>query len=299
MAMKLSLGPIPYLWNREYVFDFYARVAEAPVAIVCLGETICSKRRALRLPDWLDIAGRLTAAGKEVVLSTLTLIEAESEVAYLRTIAENGSHAVEANDYAAVNMLEGAMPFVIGPHINVYNARTLAVLAQAGAKRWVMPVELDRDTLAAIQEQRPAGLETEVIVFGRLPLSFSARCFTARAHNLSKDECNIRCADYPDGMRLHTREGASFLDLNGIQVLSARTYNLLNEIKTLAELKVDILRLIPQRQGMFEIIDAFHSVLQGVMPPPVAADILAGCQPAGSCNGYWHGAPGMDQVNHA
>lgn len=299
MAMKLSLGPIPYLWNRETVFDFYARVAEAPVDIVYLGETICSKRRALRLPDWLDIAKRLTAAGKEAVLSTLTLIEAESEIAYLRTIAENGSYAVEANDYAAVNILEGTIPFVIGPHINVYNSRTLAVLVQAGASRWVMPVELDRETLAAILKQRPPGMETEVFVFGRLPLSFSARCFTARAHNLSKDECNIRCEEYPDGMQLRTREGESFLGLNGIQVLSARTYNLVNEIKTLVDLEVDILRLIPQRQDMFEIIDAFRSVLQGVMPPPVAADILARCQPAGSCNGYWYGAPGMDQVNQA
>ena len=297
--MKLSLGPIPYLWNRDYVFDFYARVADAPVAIVYLGETICSKRRTLRLPDWLDIAGRLAAAGKEVVLSTLALIEAESEVSYLRSITEIGSYAVEANDYAAVNMLDDALPFVIGPHINVYNSRTLAVLAQAGARRWVMPVELDRETLAAIQRQRPQGMETEVFVFGRLPLSFSARCFTARAHHLLKDECNIRCADYPDGMQLSTREGESFLNLNGVQVQSTRTYNLVNEIKTMAELGVDILRLIPQRQGMLEIIDAFHSVLQGGMPLPVAADILARCQPAGWCNGYWYGAPGMDQVNHA
>ncbi|MDE2002749.1 MAG: hypothetical protein KGJ25_04375, partial [Betaproteobacteria bacterium] len=113
--MKLSLGPIQYFWDRERVFDFYRRVAAAPVDIVYLGETVCSKRRALRLPDWLDIAGRLAAAGKEAVLSTLTLIEAESEAGYLRTIAENGRYAVEANDMAAVGMLEGAAPFVTRP----------------------------------------------------------------------------------------------------------------------------------------------------------------------------------------
>jgi collagenase-like PrtC family protease len=162
-----------------------------------------------------------------------------------------------------------------------------------------MPVELDRETLTSIQEQRPSGMQTEVLVFGRLPLSFSARCFTARAHNLSKDVCNLRCADYPDGMRLSTREGAWFLELNGIQILSARTYNLVNEVSTLAKLGVDILRLIPQRQGMFEIIDAFHSVLQKGAGSSVAADMLARCEPAGSCNGYWYGAPGMDRVNRA
>ena len=138
--MKLALGPIQYFWDRERVFDFYARVAAAPVDIVYLGETVCSKRRALRLPDWLGIAERLTAAGKEAVLSTLTLIEAESEAAYMRTVTENGCYAVEANDMAAVNMLEGVTPFVIGPQVNVYNGRTLALMARAGAKRWVMPM---------------------------------------------------------------------------------------------------------------------------------------------------------------
>ena len=48
--MRISLGPIPYFWERERVFDFYAHALEAPVDIVYLGETVCSKRRALRLP---------------------------------------------------------------------------------------------------------------------------------------------------------------------------------------------------------------------------------------------------------
>jgi len=293
--MKISLGPIPYFWERERIFDFYARALEAPVDIVYLGETVCSKRRALRLPDWLDIAGRLTAAGKEAVLSTLTLIEAESEAAYMRTIAENGRFAVEANDMAAVNMLEGVTPFVVGPHINVYNSRTLALMARAGARRWVMPMELDRDTLAALQAQRPDGMETEVFVFGRLPLSFSARCFTARAHNLSKDECAFRCADYPDGMPLRTREGKSFLSLNGIQVQSGETYNLINEIGELRELGVDVLRLMPQVQGMFEIVNAFRGVMEGRQESSMAAAMLEPYQACGFCDGYWHGAPGMNR----
>jgi collagenase-like PrtC family protease len=159
-------------------------------------------------------------------------------------------------------------------------------------------VELDRDTLVALQEQRPAGLETEVIVFGRLPLSFSARCFTARAHNIPKDECGFCCADYPDGMPLRTREGQSFLNLNGIQVQSGETYNLVHEISALAALKVDVLRLAPQSQGMFEIIDTFRHVLEGRLAPTVAAEILAPFQSTGPCNGYWYGAPGMDQVRH-
>lgn len=295
--MKLSLGPIPYFWERERVFDFYAHVAEAPVDIVYLGETVCSKRRALRLPDWLDIAGRLTAAGKEAVLSTLTLIEAESEASYLRTIIENGRYAVEANDMAAINMLTGVAPFIVGPHVNVYNSRTLDLMARNGARRWVMPMELDRDTLVALQASRPAGLETEVFVFGRLPLSFSARCFTARAHNLPKDECGFRCVDYPEGMPLQTREGQSFLNLNGIQVQSGEPYNLVNEIGDLLALEVDVLRLAPQAQGTFEIIDTFRRAVDGNLDLSSAVAILTTYHATGSCNGYWHGAPGMNRVH--
>ena len=297
--MKLSLGPIQYFWDRNSVTDFYARVADAPVDIVYLGETVCSKRRALRLSDWLDIAERLTAAGKEVVMSTLTLVEAESEVSYMRGIVENGRYPVEANDMAAVGMLEGTAPFIIGPHINVYNGGALAVMARAGARRWVMPMELDRDTLARLQAQRPAGMETEVFAFGRLPLAFSARCFTARAHNLAKDDCGFRCGDYPDGMPLRTREGQSFLNLNGIQVQSGETYNLIHEIASLRAFQVDILRLAPQAHGMFEIIDAFRHVLDGELEAATAAGRLAPYQPAGPCDGYWHCAPGMNRVHLA
>jgi collagenase-like PrtC family protease len=295
--MKLSLGSIQYFWPRDQVFDFYERVAGAPVDVVYLGETVCSKRRALRLPDWLDIAARLAAAGKEVVLSTLTLVEAESEVSYMRTIIENGRYPVEANDMAAVNMLEGAAPFVIGPHVNVYNARALELMARSGARRWVMPPELDRETLAALQSGRPAGLETEVFVVGRLPLSFSARCFTARAHNLPKDECGFRCADYPEGMPLQTREGQPFLRLNGIQVQSGETCNLVNEIGELRAQGVEVLRLAPQPQGMFEIVDTFRRVADGQLEPSAAAALLAPHQGSGFCDGYWYGAPGMQRVH--
>lgn len=293
MAMKLSLGPIPYFWERERVFDFYACVAEAPVDIVYLGETVCSKRRALRLPDWLEMADRLTAAGKETVLSTLTLIEAESEVSCMRTIIKNGRYDVEANDMAAVNMLAGIAPFIVGPHVNVYNSRTLDLMARLGARRWVMPMELDHDTLAALQARRPAGLETEVLVFGRLPLSFSARCFTARAHNLSKDECDFCCANYPEGMPLHTREGQSFLNLNGIQVQSGNVCNMINEVADMRALGVDVLRIVPQHQGTLEIIDTFRRVVDGMLEPSAADTILAAQQASGFCNGYWYGAPGM------
>jgi collagenase-like PrtC family protease len=293
--MKLSLGPILYYWERERILDFYAQVAGWPVDIVYLGEVVCSKRRTLRFEDWLAVADRLTRAGKEVVLSTLALVEAESELAVMRRIASNGRHSVEANDAAALNMLSaaGGTSFVAGSYLNIYNGETLDLLYQLGARRWVLPVELSREMLAALQARRAPGMETEVLVFGRLPLALSARCFTARAHRLPKDECEFRCRDYPDGLALATRDGNGFLTLNGIQTQSGSSCNLAGALPELAELDVEVLRLSPQSQGMCEVVELFRAAMNGVLTPEAAETRLLAYLPDAVCNGYWHGQPGM------
>ncbi len=291
--MKIALGPLLYFWPREAVLDFYTAAADWPIDIVYLGETVCSKRRALRLNDWLEIAAHLQAAGKQVVLSTLALLEAESELLTLQRIADNGQFWVEANDFGAVRLLAGRVPFVAGPHINSYNAATLALLAELGARRWVLPVELSRDTLTQLQQARPADLETEVFAFGRLPLAFSARCFTARALNLPKDDCQLRCGDYAEGMAMHTRESEILFTLNGIQVQSGGTCNLLGVVDELRDQGVDVLRLSPQPTGMDEIVGLFDAVVKRQMAAGVAEQKSAALVVDDACNGYWYGQPGM------
>jgi collagenase-like PrtC family protease len=293
---RLSLGPVPYYWPRETLLDFYARIAASPVDIVYLGETVCSKRRSLKHADWVELAANLQAAGKEVVLSTLTLLEAGSELGSLRRLCEEQGFMIEANDMSAVQLLSGDNAFVTGPAVNIYNSRTLSMLAGLGLQRWVLPVELSRDTLAAIQSERPVGVETEVFAYGRLPLAYSARCFTARAHNLPKDDCQFRCLDYPDGLLLSTREDEPFLVLNGIQTQSARTLNLIGELDDLIALGVDVLRISPQSRHTEAIIEAFHACLQDRAGISGAITELGKFQPAGSCNGYWHGDAGMDSL---
>lgn len=297
--MKLSLGPTLYYWTREKLQAFYEEVAAAPVDIVYLGETVCSRRHIMRLGDWLELADMLSGAGKKVVLSTLTLIESESDLKTLRRIAENGEFAVEANDMGAVHLLEGKVPFVAGPYLNIYNPQTLGMIAALGAQRWVIPVEMSRDVLQPLQQSRPAGMETEVFSYGRLPLAFSSRCFTARFHNLPKDDCRFLCLDDPDGKTMRTREGKSFLVINGIQTQSALVYNLIGEMESLRELGVDVLRISPQYEHTAEIAGLFRSCMDRQISPEHALQQMGRLMPEAACNGYWHGRAGLEQMAHA
>jgi collagenase-like PrtC family protease len=290
--MNLSLGPLLYYWSRDDTLAFYGEAANWPLARVYLGESVCSRRHLLRLQDWLALAEKLTATGKEVVLSSQTLIESESDLKTLRRIVGNGRFRVEANEWGAVRMLsEAGVPFVAGHTLNIYNPDTLDVLAVLGAQRWLPPVEISRDALAALLEHAPAGIETEIFAYGRLPLAYSARCFTARHYNLPKDDCQFRCLDHPDGLPLSTREGEPFLTLNGIQTQSAGVYNLIGELPALRALNIASLRLSPQSRHMGRVVAAFQAALAG---EPDAASALSRIMPGPAVDGYWHGRAGLE-----
>lgn len=292
--LKLALGPILYYWPRETVMKFYDEVAASPVDIVYLGETVCSRRHELRMADWLDVAERLQATGKEVVLSTLALLESSADATALRRLVANGRFGIEANDIGAVNCLDGA-PFVAGPHLNIYNRPSLQLMGDLGARRWVMPLEMGRAGLELMQQGRPAGMETEVFGYGRMPLAFSARCFTARNCNLPKDNCQFSCLAHPDGLMMQTREKSEFLVLNGTQTQSALVYNLAEELDQMAELGVDVVRLSPQSTDMLRVIEQFDAVRRGQTAGAAAKSAMAPWQPAEACNGYWYGKPGLEQ----
>jgi collagenase-like PrtC family protease len=286
--MKLSMGPLQYLWPRERTLAFYRDAADWPVDIVYLGETVCSKRRELRTRDWLALARELAAAGKEVVLSSLALIEAESELSVLaRLVAQDGCW-IEANDLSAVQLCrEQRVPFVAGPSLNVYNHRTLALLVEDGLRRWVPGVEqghaLIGELRAALLADGWAMPELEVQVLGRPVLAYSARCFTARAFDVAKDQCGFRCIEHPDGLPLATREGAPFLRINGIQVQGEQVVDLGPELPRLRELGVDVLRIAPRHEGTAEAIAHFDLARRTpTAPPPLAAR-----------SGYWHGEAGF------
>ena len=295
--MKLSLGPILYYWPESQIRDFYAAVAEMPVDIVYLGETICSKRRALNLEQWLEIAVELQSAGKQVVLSTLALLEAESELKTLRKICGNGTFLVEANDLAAVNLCqEQQIPFVLGHSVNLYNQGTMGVMHKAGMVRWVLPVELSRDTLKDLQQHCPEKVETEVFAWGKIPLAYAARCYTARHYNLPKDDCQYRCLDDPDGMLMKTKEGQPFLTINGIQTQSAQHSNLLGAVEEMRTLGVDVVRISPQSLLTAEIVSLFDQVKRQEITPEAGMDKTSWFLPQGGVDGYWRGKAGISET---
>jgi collagenase-like PrtC family protease len=298
-ALKLALGPLLYYWQRDTVLRFYESVAAMPVDIVYLGETVCSRRHELRLADWLDVAARLRGAGKEVVLSTQVLIESGSDVTTMHRVSGNGSFMVEANDMGAVRCLQGRGPFVAGPHLNIYNLPTLQWMAQLGLARWVIPLEMSRADLALMQDGRPDGLQTEVFAYGRMPLAFSARCFTARHRNLPKDDCRFSCLAHGDGLPMRTRESEDFLVLNGIQTQSARVHNLVGEFDDLMAVGVDVLRISPQWGHTGDIVALFHDVARGARTGAQALAAMTELMPDQPCNGYWHGRPGLEMVGAA
>ena len=294
--MNLALGPLLYYWPRQETLAFYADVATSPVDTVYLGETVCSRRHELRLDDWIGLARDLAATGKEVVLSTQSLIESESDLKTLRQITGQGDFRVEANDMGAVRLLEAnqVSNWIAGPTLNIFNAQTLDLLMAAGARRWVVAPEISGADLAAVRAGLAAPIETEVYAYGRLPLAYSARCFTARHFNLQKDACEFRCLSVEDGIVLRTREGEPFLTLNGIQTQSARVHNLLADLPNLAG-RAEILRISPQGAHTLDIITLFRAALDAKLTPSAALDASRDYMPEAPCNGFWHGRPGVEQ----
>jgi collagenase-like PrtC family protease len=285
--MRLSLGPLQYFWPRERVLAFYREAATWPLDVIYLGDTVCSKRPEHTTPDWIALAHELADDSREVVLSSMALLEAESELASLRRLVENGRCRVEANDLAAVQLLrERGLRFVGGPSLNVYNHETLRLLCEDGLDRLVLGTEHGR---APIDEFRASGVplpELEIPVWGRLPLSYSARCFTARALDLAKDDCGFRCIDYPDGLPLTSRDGRPFLTINGIQVQTAGQCDLGPELAELRAAGIALLRIYPQAEGTAAVVARFRTALQ-----TGAAPLRLGDE-----NGYWHGTAGMQLV---
>lgn len=289
--MKFSLGAPQFFWPKQTVEQFYQQAKECNADIIYVGETVCSKRRELRDKDWLALAKDLTKTGKQVIISTMTLLESPAELQVLKRLCNNGELLVEANDLSAVQVMNDLkLPFVVGAAINCYNLATLNVLIKKGMTRWVMPVELSGDWLKKLlveadEEGIRSQFEAEVFSWGYMPLAYSARCFTARSEDKPKDDCQYCCINYPQGRRMNSREGERVFVLNGIQTMSGYQYNLINEVNDMKAIGVDVVRISPDSELAFEKLEKFRAQL--TTPKKYSLD------DQNECNGYWHKIAGM------
>jgi len=288
--MKLSLGPLLYYWPKQTVEDFYQQAMNSEADVIYLGETVCSKRRELKARDWINLAKELNGQGKEIVLSSMALLEAPSEIRVLQQLCDNGELSVEANDVGAIQLLsEKKVPFVCGPAINCYNASVLNMFVNKGMQRWVMPVELSRDWLAkTVSDCEDLGIRSqfEIEVFSHrfMPLAYSARCFTARSENKAKDDCELCCIKYPQGRPSTTQEDQQVFVLNGIQTQSGYCYNLLNDLPSMQGL-VDVARISPSDTQAFNVLEQYRKALTtGIEQVKLDSK---------ECNGFWHQIAGL------
>ena len=293
-TMKLTLGPIPFHWDADRKRDFYARIAdEAPIDTVYLGEVVCSKRSPFFDRHYPEAIERLEHAGKQVVLSTMAEVMLPRERRAIAELCGQDDYPVEVNNAAGLAAATGR-PHRIGPMMNVYNERTMRHLARAGAVHFTLPTELPRRAAEELARAAAAiGAGVEVQVFGRASLAVSARCYHARAHRRSKDECQFVCQEDPDGMPLRTLGGEDMLVINGIQTLSHSYVNLIAELDEMHAMGIGHVRLMPHSVDMVAVATIFADRAAGRIDAEEAvARVETLDVGAPFSNGFWHGVAG-------
>lgn len=288
----LSLGAVMFPWPAKMLRDFYFRIAdEGDVDTVYLGEVICSKRSPFLKHYLPEITDRLTKGGKKIVFSSMALVGTADEVREMEALVEKTDGLIEANDVSLVRLLQGK-PHHLGPFVNIYNEGALDFLTRLGAEKACLNPELPATVIKELAQK--SAIPLEVIVFGRLPISISARCFDARAKGRTKDNCRFACLHHRDGLTISTLENEPFLTVNGMQTLTYGCGNLIQAIPELQQAGIHSFRLSPQSGDMVATASLFRQCLAGQIDATEASTLLASYHPEmpGFANGFLYGQPG-------
>jgi collagenase-like PrtC family protease len=189
----------------------------------------------------------------------------------------------------------------VGPLVNVYNEGSIAWLAARGATRICLPPELPLASVACLARAGAGhGVAIEVWGHGRLPLAISGRCYHARLHGRTKDNCQFACEDDPDGLDVQTLDGRPFLAMNGVQTLSDTHASAAYQIAALREAGVSALRLSPQSTGFAAVCGLYRQLLDETIDADAMTDALreitAGVRLS---DGFLTGARGADWSGRA
>lgn len=289
--MELTLGPVLFEWKREEILRFYEEAASMDVDMVYIGEVVCSKKRGLKIREIESIGKMLERSGKKVAVSTLAVISNDEELGLVRDMTAL-PFPVEANDMAIFNIAPRGKEVFAGPHITSYNVPSIEFLKSIGVRRITFPVELSRDSMA--YNIKNTGVEAEVFSHGKVPLAFSWRCYTSRAHGLTKTDCRHDCARYPEGMDIKNLKGEPLFTINGTSVLSALTYTLAGFEEDLKEMGVKALRISPNCNNTRKTVEIFRKRINNRITPKEAIEELDKISPNSLCNGWYTGNAGKD-----
>jgi len=293
--MELTVGPNQFFWSADTWSGFYDDLSRAPVDRVVLGELVCSKRLPFYQDRIPEVISKLVNAGKDVALTSLALVTLKRERKLTSELAAMGM-TVEINDLTALAHLPEGTSFSVGPLVNVYNESTLRWLALRGARRLCLPPELPISSVETlVKAANDLGVKIEIWGHGRLPLAISGRCYHARLHGRTKDNCQFACEDDPDGLDVRTEDGRPFMAMNGVQTLSDSYACTDHQIEMLRSAGVSALRLSPQSQGFMHLCALYRRRLdQGLSRGALSQDILSANPDLRLSDGFLTGACGAD-----
>ena len=226
----------------------------------------------------------------------LIIVDKPAGLLSVATDTEKG-HTAFSRLSAMLTRRKAGRPFVVGPYINVFNEGARDFLVGCGAVRIVLPVEMPAKSIAVVAGGE-ARAEYEVQVFGRQPLSVAMRCYHARAHDRSKDHCQLVCGLDADGLTARTIDGSDILTINGTQTLTHGHAVLLAELESLHGAGVRHFRLSPQDLDMVAVARLYREVLDGRRTPDSAlAALRALTGEVPFVNGFLHGREGLAWTN--
>ncbi|USD36816.1 U32 family peptidase [Ferrimonas sp. SCSIO 43195] len=247
--MKLSLTLNSWPLSRQQQQQQLQQLSQLSVDRVYLGETVCEKRDRPALRTLLEYAETASHSGKQVVLSTLNLVNGPRELKLVENVCRQSEFLVEASDLTAVQLMaEQKRPFWASANLNLYNLDSLRWMQSLGAIGFTPPIDISDDNavrlIAESRESLIAPLSAEMIGFGWPVLAVSARCATARIQGRNKQHCDKICQQRSVPLA-STLEGQNLLHINGPQSHGARPVDRLDAVHYWQQQGVEWMRLVP------------------------------------------------------